>query len=37
VARLRVTQVVKAYWGYATLMALIGMLMIGLDLIWGAV
>ena len=31
VARLRVTQVVKAYWGYGTLISLIGLLLIVLD------
>lgn len=31
VARLRITQVVKAYWGYATLMALLGLMLIVID------
>lgn len=36
VARLRITQVVKSYWGYATFMALLGLLLISLDIIAGA-
>ncbi|UCD03018.1 MAG: NADH-quinone oxidoreductase subunit H [Candidatus Aenigmatarchaeota archaeon] len=33
VPRLRITQVVKAYWGYTTLVALIGLLLIGVDVL----
>jgi len=33
VARLRITQVVKAYLGYATLIALIGLLLISIDIV----
>ena len=36
VARPRINQVVKAYWGYATLAAFIGLLLIGLDIYLGA-
>ena len=32
IARLRITQVVKVYWGYASLMALVGLLLIAIDL-----
>ena len=33
VARFRITQIVKVYWGYASLMALLGLLLIAIDLI----
>ncbi len=33
VARLRITQLVKAYWGYTTLIALCGLLLIGIDML----
>jgi len=32
VARFRITQIVKVYWGYASLMALLGLLLITIDL-----
>ncbi len=32
VARFRITQVVKAYWGYTTLAALLGLLLVGVDI-----
>jgi formate hydrogenlyase subunit 4 len=35
VARLRITQVVKAYWAYSTLIALCGLLLIGIDIFLG--
>jgi NADH-quinone oxidoreductase subunit H len=33
VARFRITQVVKVYWGYTTLMALLGLLLVGADIL----
>jgi formate hydrogenlyase subunit 4 len=35
IARLRITQVVKAYWGYATFVALLGLLLVSIDIIIG--
>ncbi len=32
VARFRITQVVKVYWGYTTMVALLGLLLIGVDI-----
>lgn len=35
IARLRINQVVKVYWGYATVIALLGLVLIGIDiLVW---
>ncbi len=33
VARFRITQVVKVYWGYTTLAALLGLLLVGVDIL----
>ncbi len=33
VARFRITQVVKVYWGYTTLVALLGLLLVGVDIL----
>ncbi|MBN2330546.1 MAG: NADH-quinone oxidoreductase subunit H [Candidatus Aenigmarchaeota archaeon] len=33
IARFRITQVVKAYWGYATFVSLLGLLLISLDML----
>jgi NADH-quinone oxidoreductase subunit H len=37
VARFRITQVVKVYWGYATLLALLGLLLVGFDILLGVI
>ncbi len=34
IARFRITQIVKIYWGYASLAALFGLLLIAIDLSW---
>ncbi len=37
VARFRITQVVKIYWGYTTMIALLGLVLIGLDIFLGVI